>query len=159
MPGRAENNSCNSAGTETEKSMSDFHLFTKLDFFFFWHCIWLNDLGIYMKKYFKNYILYLSWLNSLFIILTFCKGQAYDLLDSVSLALGCVLCSWQEFQKEFWSTSCDCPSDLSTAKHSKHSGQVLGYHLIRPVCFLFHFVNGCFCCWLQKQLSFLLSHY
>lgn len=100
----------------------------------------------------------ISWLNSLCIIFTFCKGQAYDLPDSASLALGCVLCSWQEFQ-ESWSASHVCPSDLPTAKHSEHSGQVLGYHLIRAVHFPFHFVNGCFCCWLQRQLSFLLSRY
>lgn len=37
--------------------------------------------------------------------------------------------------------------------------QVLEYHLIRAVRFPFSFVNGCFCCWLQLQLSFLLSHY
>lgn len=131
----------------------------------FLHFIWLNDLRIcdlyknLCEKYFKNYDLYLFWLNSEeSIILTFCKGQAYHLADWASLALGCVLCSWQEFQKDSWSTSHVCPSDLSTAKHSRRSRQVLGYDLPRPVCFPLHFVNRCFC-WLQKQLSFLLSHY
>lgn len=131
-----------------------------LVFFFLLHCIWLNDLRIYMKKYFKHYILCFFCLNLLYIILTFCKGQLCDLPDSASLALGCVLPSWQEFQKESWSTSCVCPSRSSAAKHSKHTRQVLGYHLIiRPICFPFSFVNVCFCCWLQKWLSFPLSNY
>lgn len=125
-------------------------------FCFVLHCIWLNDLRIYVRKYFKNYALYLFCLNSLYIILTFCKGQACDWPDSVSLALGCVFPSWQKFQKESWSTSCVCPSCSSAAKHSKHIRQVLGYHfIIRPIRLPFSFVNVCFCCRYKSGSVFL----
>lgn len=149
VPGTAETNSWPlSRCWETKEDVRFSLTYWVSVLFFFLHCIWLNDLRIYMRKYFKNYGLYLFCLNSLYILLTFCKGQACDLPHSGSLALDCVLPSWQEFQ-ESWSTSRVCPSCLSAAKHSKLTKQVVGYHLIiRPINFPFSFVNICFWFWL-----------